>query len=69
MRDYLQGLINSEQSILSTIATNAINAGATQEQLNQINQEAQAAAAGNPIVSGRLKPASRRRFKTSHFES
>jgi hypothetical protein len=49
MRDYLQGLINSEQSILSTIATNAINAGATQEQLNQINQEAQAAAAGNPI--------------------
>ena len=49
MRDYLQGLINSEQSILSTIATNAINAGATQEQLNQISTEAQAAAAGNPI--------------------
>jgi hypothetical protein len=49
MRDYLQGLINSEQSILSTIATNAINAGATQEQLNQISTEAQTAAEGNAI--------------------
>jgi hypothetical protein len=49
MRFYLQGLISSEQAILNKLATNAINAGATQSQLNQINQEANAAAENDPI--------------------
>ena len=50
MRTYLEGLIASEQAILNTLATNAMNAGATQSQLNQINQEAQAGAENDPVV-------------------
>jgi hypothetical protein len=49
MRTYLEGLIASEQALLNTLATNAMNAGATQSQLNQISQEAQAGAENDPI--------------------
>ncbi len=49
MRTYLEGLIASEQGILNTLGTNAMNAGATQSQLNQINQEAQVGAENDPI--------------------
>jgi hypothetical protein len=49
MRTYLEGLIASEQGILNTLATNAMNAGVTQSQLNQINQEAQTGAEEDPI--------------------
>jgi hypothetical protein len=36
MRNYLQGLINTEQSILADIAATAIASGATQEQLGEL---------------------------------
>ena len=49
LRDYLQGLIDSEQATLNSIAQNAIDAGATQQQLSQIIDEASTAASSDPI--------------------
>jgi hypothetical protein len=49
MRTYLEGLIASEQATLNTLATNAMNAGVTQSQLNELNGQAQTAAENDPI--------------------
>jgi hypothetical protein len=46
---YLQDAIGVQTAILATLTQEALEAGATQEQLNQIITEAQAAAAGDPI--------------------
>ncbi|MFN9717267.1 MAG: hypothetical protein ACK58L_01145, partial [Planctomycetota bacterium] len=49
LQSYFQGLIATEQAILADIAAAALAAGATQTQLDQIAQEAQAAAQNDPI--------------------
>ena len=49
MRQYLQGLINTEQNILNDLATQATAAGATSSDLSDLDAQAQAAAAGDPI--------------------
>lgn len=49
LQSYFQGLIATEQAILADIAAAALAAGATQTQLDQIAQEAKAAAQNDPI--------------------
>ena len=48
-RQYLQGLITSEQNILADLTTEATAAGITPAQLNQAATDAQTAAANDPI--------------------